>query len=183
MLQASRYAVNWRFGNDWANHTGPECSQYAVIQRVSDTSQSTCGLTVTQKVPRFGPALCYTKKTSRRARAQLYVVSAHSGQMQPDRTTAHIRASTVPPVPSALAYQQLCMYHLVSFIVRSVGSNCGCVVPSHTQTRAETVPIDSRTVSKFPNCVHVTHADVRIYFAPVAATVLQHSPLRCPTHP
>ena len=65
------------------------------------------------------------------------------------------------------------MYHLVSFIVRSVGSNCGCVVPSHTQTRPQTVPIDSRTVSEFPNCVHVTHAYVRIYFAPVAATVLQ----------
>ena len=103
-----------------------------------------------------------------------YIVSAHSGQMQPGRTTAHFRASTVPPVPSALSYQKLCMYHLVSFILRSVGSNGGCVVPSHTQTRAQTVPIDSRTVSKFPNCVHVTHAYVRIYFAPVAATVLQH---------
>ena len=39
--------------------------------------------------------------------------------------------SIVTTMPAAVAYQQLCMHHLLPLVVRGVGSNCGWVVCSH----------------------------------------------------
>ena len=71
-------------------------------------------------------------KDKTRSGAHPYAVSTHGGQVHLVCTTTQSRvASIATPMPSALPNHDVCMYHLLSLVVCSVGLNCGCAACCH----------------------------------------------------